>query len=118
MPANLLQSIPIKLKYLSLLLLVPLISLAISSCLVPLEYHSQYAARQISAYLMQHNHQRQPRGALWHGILASRQIRDAHPALASHAHNTPMPVLSNSYRLLHHGPNAAYLQSRPTPYTL
>ena len=123
MPANLLQSIPIGLKYLSLLLLVPLISLAISSYLVRLEYNSQYAARQISAYLMQHNHQRQPRGALWHGILASRQIRDAlsdstaHPALASHAQHTPMPVLSNSYRLQHHGPNAAYLKvvRRPTP---
>ena len=82
MPANLLQSIP--LNYLSLLLLVPLISLAIGSCLVWLEYHSQYAARQISAYLMQHNHQRQPRGALWHGILASRQIR-----LPNHSGFTP-----------------------------
>ena len=91
MPAHLLQSILIGLVYLSLLLLVPSISLAIGSCLVWLEYHSQYAARHIGAYLMQHNHQRQPRGALWQSILASRQIRDAlsdsiaHPALASHA---------------------------------
>ncbi|HIG56493.1 MAG TPA: hypothetical protein EYQ18_21435 [Candidatus Handelsmanbacteria bacterium] len=39
------------------------------------EYHSQYASRQIGADLMRHNHEREPRGALWQGILASRRTR-------------------------------------------
>ena len=41
------------------------------------EYQTQFAARYVGQYLVQQNPKRQPRGALWQGILASRQTRMA-----------------------------------------
>ena len=99
---------------LAVIALVPLIGLAIGSGLLWLEYKTLFAARHIGEYLMRQNHERQPRGALWQGLIASRQTRlalaDSLAGLTIKPHSTPFPVLQNHYRLQHHGPNAVFLR--------
>ena len=89
--------------------LVPLVSACV---LFLLEYRTQYAARYIGQYLMQQNSNRQPRGALWQGILASRQTRMALSDSLAEAplepSQTPLPVLQNHYQLQYHGTHAAF----------
>lgn len=74
------------------------------------EYQTQCTARFIGQYLMQQNAQRQPGGALWEGILASRQTREALDSLAVplEPSQAPLPVLQNHYQLQHHGTHAAF----------
>ena len=109
---------------LALLCLVPLIGLGTGCYLLWLEYHSQYAARYIGAYLMQQNEQRQPRGSLWQGILAHRRARLALADslaefdLLTAPQSTPLAVLNNRYHLQFHGPYAAYLKVVPRPRRL
>ena len=102
--------------------LAPLIGLSLSTYLLWLEYQTQYAARHIGAYLLRHNQQRQPRGALWQGILASRRTRlalaDSLAEFASVPQRTPLPVLHNRYSLQQHGPYAAFLKVRRRPTAL
>ena len=77
-----------------------------------LEYQTQYAARYIGQYLMQQNPERQPGGALWQGILASRQTRmalsDSLAEVPLEPSQTPRPVLQNHYQLQYHGTHAAF----------
>ena len=99
---------------LTVLALIPLIGLAIGSGLLWLEYKTLFAARHIGEYLMRHNHERQPRGTLWQGLITSRQTRlalaDSLAGLTIKPHSTPFPVLQNDYRLQHHGTNAVFLR--------
>ncbi len=84
-----------------------------AACLLFLiEYQTQYAARFIGQYLMQQNAKRQPSGALWQGIIASRQTRmalsDSLAETALEPDQTPLPVLQNHYQLQYHGTHAAF----------
>lgn len=76
------------------------------------EYQTQFAARYLGQYLAQQNSKRQPRGALWQGILASRQTRMALSDSLAEAplepSQTPLPVLQNHYQLQYHGTHAAF----------
>lgn len=76
------------------------------------EYQTQFAARYLGQYLAQQNPKRQPRGALWQGILASRQTRMALSDSLAEAplepSQTPLPVLQNHYQLQYHGTHAAF----------
>ena len=97
---------------LALLALAPALALVLGACMLVLEYRTQYAARYIGAYLLRHNADRQPRGALWQGILASRRARlalaDSSADLAPQS--APDPVLQHRYSLQHHGPHAVLLR--------
>ena len=92
--------------------LCALVPLSAACVLFLLEYQNQYAARYIGQYLMQQNSKRQPGGALWQGILASRQTRMAlSDSLAEsplEPSQTPLPVLQNHYQLQYHGTHAAF----------
>lgn len=92
--------------------LCALVPLSAACVLFLLEYHTQYAARYIGQYLMQQNSNRQPRGALWQGILASRQTRMALSDSLAEAplapSQAPLPVLQNHYQLQYHGTHAAF----------
>ena len=76
------------------------------------EYQTQFAARYIGQYLAQQNPKRQPTGALWQGILASRQTRmalsDSLAETPPKPRQTPQPVLQNHYQLQYHGAHAAF----------
>lgn len=78
------------------------------------EHQTQFAARCVGQYLVQQNPKRQPRGALWQGILASRQTRMAlsdslaETPLKPKPRQTPQPVLQNHYQLQYHGTHAAF----------
>ena len=76
------------------------------------EYQTQYTARYIGQYLMRQNPTRQPGGALWQGILASRQTRMALSDSLAEAPleptQAPLPVLQNHYQLQYHGTHAAF----------
>ena len=89
-----------------------LVPFCVACVLFLLEYQTQYAARYIGQYLMQQNPKRQPGGALWQGILASRQTRTAlSDSLAEttlEPSQTPLPVLQNHYQLQYHGTHAAF----------
>ncbi len=96
------------------------------------EQQTQYAANYIGQYLMQQNSKRQPGGALWQGILASRQTRLALADSLADAPlapiQAPLPVLQNHYQLQYHGSHAAFLAvvrrdtaiqpDQPSPETL
>jgi hypothetical protein len=105
--------------------LPPLLGLAMGSYLLWLEYHTQYAARRIGTYLMTQNADRQARGAVWQGILASRRTRLAlEDSLAEwkvEPQRAPAPVLRNRYHLQLQGPYAAFLRveerAQPLAYT-
>ena len=92
--------------------LCALVPLGTAGVLFLLEYQTQYAARYIGQYLMQQNSKRQPGGALWQGILASRQTRMALSDSLAEAplepSQTPLPVLQNHYQLQYHGTHAAF----------
>ena len=92
--------------------LCALVPLSAACVLFLLEYQNQYAARYIGQYLMQQNPKRQPGGALWQGILASRQTRIALSDSLAEAplepSQTPLPVLQNHYQLQYHGTHAAF----------
>ena len=93
----------------ALCLLVPLCA---AGALFLAEYQTQFAARYVGQYLVWQNPTRQPGGALWQGILASRQTRMAlYDSLAETSikpSQTPLPVLQNHYQLQYHGTNAAF----------
>ncbi len=99
----------VSLLYIALCALVPLGAAVV---LFLVEYQTQYAARYIGQYLMQQNPKRQPGGALWQGILASRQTRMALSDSLAQAplepSQTPLPVLQNHYQLQYHGTHAAF----------
>ena len=122
MPSTPFQRLYPWLGRLALFSLVPLIGLALSTYLLWLEYQTQYAARHIGAYLLRHNQERQPRGALWQGILASRRTRlalaDSLAEFELAPQSTPLPVLHNRYRLQQHGPYAAFLKVQRRPASL
>ncbi len=92
--------------------LCALVPLAAAGVLFWGEYQTQYAARSIGQFLMEQNPQRQPRGALWQGILASRQTRialsDSLAEVPLEPSQAPLPVLQNHYQLQYHGPHAAF----------
>lgn len=77
-----------------------------------IEYQTQFSARYIGQYLMRQNPERQPGGALWQGILASRQTRMALSDSLAEAplepSQAPLPVLQNHYQLQYHGAHAAF----------
>ncbi len=77
-----------------------------------LEYQTQLVAGYIGQYLMQQNSQREPRGALWEGILASRQSRRALSDSLAEAplepSQAPLPILQNHYQLQYHGAHAVF----------
>ena len=89
-----------------------LVPLCTAGVLFLVEYQTQYAARCVGQYLMWQNPLRQPGGALWQGILASRQTRTAlYDSLAEASielSQTPLPVLQNHYQLQYHGTHAAF----------
>ena len=90
-----------------------LVPLCAACALFLAEYQTQFAVRYIGQYLMQRNPERQPGGALWQGILASRQTRMAlYDSLAAETpiepSQTPLPVLQNHYQLQYHGTHAAF----------
>ncbi len=89
-----------------------LVPLGAACVLFFLEHQTQYAARYIGQYLMQQNAKRQPGGALWQGILASRQTRMALSDSLAEAplepRQAPLPVLQNHYQLQYHGTHAAF----------
>ena len=76
------------------------------------EYRTQFAARYVGQYLVWQNPVREPGGALWQGILASRQTRmslyDSLAETSIEPSQTPLPVLQNHYQLQYHGTNAAF----------
>ena len=93
----------------ALCVLVPLCA----ACVLFLaEYQTQFTARYIGQYLVWQNPVRQPGGALWQGILATRQTRMAlYDSLAEtpiEPSQTPLPVLQNHYQLQYHGTHAAF----------
>ena len=92
--------------------LCALVPLGAACVLFLLEYRTQYATRYIGQYLMQQNPKRQPRGALWQGILASRQTRmalsDSLAEVPLEPRQAPLPVLQNHYQLQYHGTHAAF----------
>ena len=92
--------------------LCALVPLGVAGVLFLLEHQTQYAARYIGQYLMQQNAKRQPGGALWQGILASRQTRmalsDSLAEVPLEPHQAPLPVLQNHYQLQYHGTHAAF----------
>ena len=92
--------------------LCALVPLGTAGVLFLLEYQTQYAARYIGQYLMQQNPKRQPGGALWQGILASRQTRmalsDSLAEVPLEPRQAPLPVLQNHYQLQYHGTHAAF----------
>ena len=92
--------------------LCALVPLGAAGVLFLLEYQTQYAARYIGQYLMQQNSKRQPGGALWQGILASRQTRmalsDSLAEVPLEPRQAPLPVLQNHYQLQYHGTHAAF----------
>ena len=97
---------------LSRIALCALVPFGAACVLFLLEYQTQYAARSIGQYLMRKNPEREPRGALWQGILASRQTRMALSDSLAEAPpkpiHTPLPVLQNHYQLQYHGTHAAF----------
>ena len=92
--------------------LCALVPLGAAGVLFLLEYQTQYAARYIGQYLMQQNSKRQPGGALWQGILASRKTRmalsDSLAEVPLEPRQAPLPVLQNHYQLQYHGTHAAF----------
>ena len=92
--------------------LCALVPLGAAGVLFFLEYQTQYAARYIGQYLMQQNSNRQPGGALWQGILASRQTRmalsDSLAEVPLEPRQAPLPILRNHYQLQYHGTHAAF----------
>ncbi len=92
--------------------LCALVPLGAACVLFLLEYRTQYVARYIGQYLMQQNSKRQPGGALWQGILASRQTRmalsDSLAEVPLEPRQAPLPVLQNHYQLQYHGTHAAF----------
>ena len=100
------------LSFLYNLALCALLPLGAACVLFFFEHQTQYAARYIGQYLMQENPKRQPRGALWQGIIASRQTRTALADSLAEAplepRQTPLPVLQNHYQLQYHGTHAAF----------
>ena len=93
----------------ALCVLVPLCA----ACVLFLtEYQTQFAARYVGQYLVWQNPARQPGGALWQGILATRQTRMAlYDSLAEtpiEPSQAPLPVLQNYYQLQYHGTHAAF----------
>ena len=92
--------------------LCALVPLGAACVLFLLEYQTQYATRYIGQYLMQQNSKRQPGGALWQGILASRQTRmalsDSLAEVPLEPRQAPLPVLQNHYQLQYHGTHAAF----------
>ncbi len=92
--------------------LCALVPLGAAGVLFLLEYRTQYVARYIGQYLMQQNSKRQPGGALWQGILASRQTRmalsDSLAEVPLEPRQAPLPVLQNHYQLQYHGTHAAF----------
>ena len=92
--------------------LCALVPLGAACVLFLLEYRTQYATRYIGQYLMQQNPKRQPGGALWQGILASRQTRmalsDSLAEVPLEPRQAPLPVLQNHYQLQYHGAHAAF----------
>ena len=100
------------LSFLSRIALCALVPFGTACVLFLVEYQTQYAARFIGQYLMQKNPERQPGGALWQGILASRQTRlalsDSLAEAPLEPRQTPLPVLQNHYQLQYHGTHAAF----------
>ena len=100
------------LSFLSRIALCALVPFGTACVLFLVEYQTQYAARFIGQYLMQKNPERQPGGALWQGILASRQTRlalsDSLAEAPLEPSQTPLPVLQNHYQLQYHGTHAAF----------
>ena len=98
--------------FLSRIALCALVPFGTACALFLVEYQTQYAARFIGQYLMQKNPERQPGGALWQGILASRQTRlalsDSLAEAPLEPSQTPLPVLQNHYQLQYHGTHAAF----------
>ena len=98
--------------FLSRIALCALVPFGTACVLFLVEYQTQYAARFIGQYLMQKNPERQPGGALWQGILASRQTRlalsDSLAEAPLEPSQTPLPVLQNHYQLQYHGTHAAF----------
>ena len=98
--------------FLSRIALCALVPFGTACVLFLLEYQTQYAARFTGQYLMQKNPERQPGGALWQGILASRQTRlalsDSLAESPLEPSQTPLPVLQNHYQLQYHGTHAAF----------
>ena len=99
-------------QFLGRIVLCALPPFCAACALFALEYQTQYVASHIGQYLMQQNSKRQPRGALWQGILASRQTRMALSDSLAEAplepSQTPLPVLQNHYQLQYHGTHAAF----------
>ena len=97
---------------LTLIALCVLVPFCAACVLFLLEYQTQYAARYIGQYLMRQNPARQPGGALWQGILASRQTRmalsDSLAEALPEPRQAPLPVLQNHYQLQYHGTHAAF----------
>ncbi len=97
---------------LSRIALCALVPFCTACVLFFIEYRTQCAARFIGQYLMRQNPEREPRGALWQGILASRQTRMAlYDSLAEtplEPRQAPLPVLQNHYQLQYHGTHAAF----------
>ena len=89
-----------------------LVPCCVAGALFYAEYQTQFAARYVGQYLVWQNPVREPGGALWQGILASRQTRMAlYDSLAETSiepSRTPLPVLQNHYQLQYHGTNAAF----------
>ena len=94
------------------IVLCALVPLCAACGLFLLEYQTQFAARYVGQYLVWQNPVRQPGGALWQGILASRQTRMAlYDSLAEapiEPSQAPLPVLQNHYQLQYHGTHAAF----------
>ena len=92
--------------------LCALVPLCAACVLFLAEYQTQFAARYVGQYLVWQNPARQPGGALWQGILASRQTRMAlYDSLAEtpiEPSQAPLPVLQNHYQLQYHGTHAAF----------
>ena len=97
---------------LSRIVLCALVPFGAACVLFFIEYQTQYAARSIGQYLMRQNPERQPGGALWQGILASRQTRMALSDSLAEAplepSQAPLPVLQNHYQLQYHGTHGAF----------
>ena len=89
-----------------------LVPLCAAGALFYAEYQTQFAARYVGQYLVWQNPVRQPGGALWQGILASRQTRmalyDSLAEISIEPSQTPLPVLQNHYQLQYHGTHAAF----------
>ena len=92
--------------------LCALVPFGVACGLFLLEYQTQFAARYVGQYLVWQNPERQPGGALWQGILASRQTRmalfDSLAEAPIEPSQAPPPILQNHYQLQYHGTHAAF----------